>query len=80
MRMVALLNSCAGRVFKVVLGAWLLIEGALLVTLGGLVMMTAGVVLVATAVAGVCLVGEAVTAWRGRHAPPPPARPREHQA
>ena len=42
----------AGRVLKVVIGAWLLMEGMTRATLGGLVMTMTGIVLAVTGLAG----------------------------
>jgi hypothetical protein len=55
----------------------LFVEGSSQLSVGGLIMMMLGVVFAVTAVAGVCLVEEAVNGWRahrGRAALP--ARPR----
>jgi multidrug transporter EmrE-like cation transporter len=72
------MQSAAGRTAKVLFGLWLFAEGAALVSLGGLVMMMVGVVLIVTALARICLVEEAIKAWRTRHGQTP--RPRAGHA
>lgn len=47
------MQSFAGRVLKIALGIWLLVEGSAGASLAGLVMMMGGVVLTVTAIANI---------------------------
>jgi hypothetical protein len=68
---VNVMRSRTARVIKVLLGAWLFAQGPAEYSLGALVMMMIGIVLAVTALAGVCLVEEAINGWRTRHGGPP---------
>jgi Protein of unknown function (DUF2892) len=74
MWLVNFLNSIPGRIAKVVLGVWLLVQGTSLGTLGGLIMMMAGIVLAITGLAGYCIVEELVKGWKSGHGDTPHAR------
>jgi hypothetical protein len=71
-----IMRSPRGRAIKVLVGALLFGQGAAQQSLGGLVMMMTGIVLAITALAGICLVEEAVNGWRTWHGGTP--LPRRH--
>lgn len=64
---IRVMQSPIGRTLKLLAAVWLFSVGSVEYTLGGLMLMMLAVVLGATAIAHVCLVDEAVKAWRGRH-------------
>jgi hypothetical protein len=78
MSLVTIVCSRTGRVLKVVIGTWLLIEGMTRATLSGLVMTMTGIVFVVIGLAGVCLVEEAIKEWAARHAARTPTQ-RDHR-
>lgn len=76
MWVVSFMRSAPGRVLRVALGLWLIAYGATHPSLAGLVLMMVGVVPVVTAVAGICLLEEALKGMRAYRASA--GRPREH--
>jgi hypothetical protein len=64
---VNIMKTRTARTLKVIIGALLFVFGSVQYSLAGLLQMMAGIVLVITALAGICLVEEAIDGWRTRH-------------
>ena len=65
------IRSPLGRTLKVLAGVWCFSVGSVQYSLDGLLLMMLAVLLGATAIANVCIVEEAINAWRTGHGGPP---------
>ena len=65
------MQSPVGRTLKVLAGVWCFSVGSAQYSLSGLLLVMLAVLLGSTAIANVCLVEEAINAWRTRDGGPP---------